>query len=171
MTNEKAIEYILKYGKSTDTLKGNQSKSLLYLPYGLVRITIPNLQGQDKHDTVIETIFKHQYGNDWNLDGVTTNEKMSFYLFVKAELERIQQIERTFLGGDPEPELVAAGVTKLNEFGAFATVHSLAGGDILKHEAIEALPYFQVYQTLKLQKVNGDIERRYASIKRQQQTN
>ena len=82
-------------------------------------------------------------------------------------MERIQEIERTFLSGDPEPELVGAGVHKLNEFGAFATVHSLAGGDILKHKDIEALPYFQVYQTLKLNKVNNEIDKAYNKIKSQ----
>lgn len=166
MTNEKAIEYILKYGKPTDSLNGYQSKSLLYLPYGLVRITLPALQKENRHDAVIDTIMKNQH-KGFKLDGASTNDKMAFYLFVKKELETIQFLERTYMSGDPEPELVAAGVANLNEFGAFASVHALAKGDILKHEAIEALPYFQVYQTLKLNKINADIEKKYIHIKNQ----
>lgn len=163
MTEQQLIQYVLKFGKPSDTLKGRVCKSFLYLPYGLVRITVPTLQQDERHDAVIETVMKHQY-EDFTLDGVGTNEKLQFYLFVKKELERIQEIERNFLSGDPEPELVGAGVEKLNEFGAFATVHSLAGGDILKHKEIEALPYFQVYQTLKLNKVNNEIDRAYHKI-------
>lgn len=163
MTEKQLIDYVLKYGKPTDTLKGKVCKSLLYLPYGLVRISVPTMQADDRHDAVIEAIMKAQY-DDFTLDGVNTNDKLSFYLFVKKELERIQEIERNFLSGDPEPELAGAGVHKLNEFGAFATVHSLAGGDILKHKEIEALPYFQVYQTLKLNKVNNEIDSAYRKI-------
>lgn len=166
MTEKQLIDYVVKYGKAKDTIGGKVCKSLLYLPYGMVRITIPALQGDERHDAVIETIMKSQY-EDFTLDGVGTNEKLQFYLFVKKEMERIQEIERTFLSGEPEPELVGAGVHKLNEFGAFATVHSLAGGDILKHKEIEALPYFQVYQTLKLIKVNNEIDKAYNKIKSQ----
>lgn len=163
MTEQQIIQYVLKFGKPKDTLKGKVCKSFLYLPYGLVRITVPALQAEERHDAVIEEVMKHQY-DGFTLDGISTNDKVSFYLFVKKEIERIQEIERNYLGGDPEPELVGAGVHKLNEFGAFATVHSLAGGDILKHKEIEALPYFQVYQTLKLNKVNNEIDRAYQQI-------
>lgn len=163
MTQQQIIDYVIKYGKATDTIKGRVCKSLLYLPYGMVRITIPAMQQDERHDAVIETLMRHQY-EDFTLDGVGTNEKLQFYLFVKKEMERIQELERNFLSADPEPELVGAGVHKLNEFGAFATVHSLAKGDILKHSAIEALPYYQVYQTLKLNKVNNEIDKAYNRI-------
>lgn len=162
--DEAQLDHVLRFGKPKNTIGGYESKKLIFLPYGLVRIEIPVMQKTNRHDDVILEIIRAQHGPDINLDDVSPNDALAFYLFVRKELEHIQKIEALGLSGDPEPELLIAGLHKLDEFGALATVHSLAHGDPLKHNAIKAMPYYEIYQILKLEKTHKDISKRYAEI-------
>ena len=60
--------------------------------------------------------------------------------------------------------MIASGVHKLNEFGVLATIHQLSGRDPLKHAAIEAIPYYKIYEILKLEKTEKDIHEAYKKI-------
>lgn len=59
-----------------------------------------------------------------------------------------------------------AGFSELDIFGEANTVDSLAGGDILKWNQIEELPYYQVFTKLYLDKVRNKVEKKYSEIMR-----
>lgn len=157
------LELIQKYGKASNSLGGYVSKSFIELPYGLVRKDLPTLQRKEMHLEYIILILEAQY-DKVNLKGVTANDIMSFMLWIKKEQEKIYKIEEMYLSSDPDPLAVASGVHLLDEFGALSTIHQLAGGDPLKHKAIEDLPYFKIYEILKLEKINMDISKKYAEL-------
>lgn len=48
----------------------------------------------------------------------------------------------------PSSEQIAAGIDKLNQYGFFATLHSIAGGDPLKYDDMLNQPADTIYQTL-----------------------
>jgi hypothetical protein len=163
--NEAQLDMILKYGKASNRLGRYELPKLIYLPYGLVRIEIPVLQKKNDHDEVIRRLLRHQYPDEpIDLNGVTGNEVLSFYLFVRKELERIQNLEAINLSGEPDAKMLIAGIKQLDEFGGLATVHTLAQNDPLRHAGIKAMPYFEIYQILKLNKVTRDIDKRYAEL-------
>ena len=112
-------------------------------------------------------ILEAQY-DSVNLAGVTANEIMAFMLWIKKQQEHIYKIEEMYLSSDPDPLAVAAGIHKLNEFGALSTIHQLAGSDPLKHAAIEALPYYKIYEILKLEKINKEIGKSFAELSKKQ---
>lgn len=157
------FDLIMKYGKASNQLGKYSSKDFVELPYGVVRKDLPTLQKKDMLYDSILLILDCQY-DKVNLRGVTANEMMSFLLWIKKQQEKIYQIEEHYLSTDPEPEMIAAGVHKLNEFGALSTIHQLAGKDPLKHAAIEALPYYKVYEILKLEKAEREIHKAYQGI-------
>ncbi|SHJ20622.1 hypothetical protein SAMN05443429_11237 [Cruoricaptor ignavus] len=153
-------EKIKRFGKRSDSIGGFRSKPLIELPYGLVRVELPRIE--DANDQVV-AVMKSQHPA-FDIEKFSGNEITYFLLWLNDEVEKIAELEERFLSSDPEPAMLAAGVQRLNEFGAYATVDSLAGGDILKHEAIMQLPYYAVYQKLKLDKVNREIEKDYHNI-------
>ena len=161
------LEVIKKFGKPSNRLGGYICKSFVYLPYGIVRKELPLLQDKEDHLGYITLLLECQYGRV-DLRGVKANDIMAFMLFIKKEQEKIYNIEKTYLSSAPDPLAIAAGINKLDEFGALATIHKLAGRDILKHEAVEALPYFKIYEILKLEKITSDIDRKYAELTRKQ---
>lgn len=156
------FDFILRFGKASDTLGKWKSKPLTELPFGLVKIEIPELLNRGKTEDVVIKILKHQY-SDFELKH-TQGEIIAFVLWVKNQIEFINKIENAYLHSEPEPELIASGVHLLDEFGVMVTIDNLAGGDILKYDKIKALPYFEVYQKLKMDKIQNEIKNRYEKI-------
>lgn len=161
------LELIKKYGKAHNSLGGYVSKPFIELPYGIIRKTLPTLQKKELHMEYILLILQAQY-DKVNLSGVTANDIMAFMLWIKEQQDMIYRIEEMYLSTEPDPLAVAAGIHKLNEFGALSTIHQLAGSDPLKHAAIEALPYYKIYEIMKLEKINRDIAKTYAELSKKQ---
>ena len=133
------------------------------LPYGLIKRDLPQLQKQARFYDCVDLVLRHTY-KDLDLSKATGNELMAFLLWIKEQQERLNALELNYLSSDPDPKMVAAGIHKLNDMGELPTIDNLAGGDLLKYEAIEALPYFRVYEKLKLNKIWSEINKQYEEI-------
>lgn len=157
------FQQILKYGKSSNRIAGYESLDFVQLPYGLIKRELPILQKQGKFAEMVDLVVRHQFP-DADIRKATGNELMSFLLWIKEQQERINTIELNYLASDPDPKMVAAGIHQLNEMGEIPTIDQLAKGDILKYAEIEALPYYRVYEKLKLEKIMNDINKRYEEI-------
>ncbi len=159
----KDFNRILKFGKSQDFIGKYKSIGFLELPYGLIKRELKLLQKQEKFYEMIEAVLKFQYPN-LNLSKASGNEQMAFLLWIREQLEFINAIELNYLSSDPDPKMVAAGIMELDELEALPTIDQLAQGNILNYQAIEALPYYRVYEKLKLEKKLRDINQRYEEI-------
>ena len=160
---EHELDQMLKYGKASSSLAGYESKKFIELPYGVIRKDLPTLQKKELFMESILLILGCQF-DDVDLSSASQNEMMSFLLWIKEQQTFIYKIEEMHLASDPDPEMMAAGLHLLDEFGALSTIHQLAGSDPLKHPAIEALPYFKVYEILKLENVQRQIQKNHAEI-------
>lgn len=157
------LDYIFKYGAGSNKLGKYECKKFTELPYGIVRKDMLTLQKRDLHAEAIQLLLECQYSKV-NLKGVTQTEIFNFMVFIKKQHDKIFNMEKFYLKTDPDPHLIAAGVHRLDEFGALATIHTLAMGDISKHPYVESLPYYKVYEVLKLEKVQKEIQKAYAEI-------
>lgn len=164
------LDYIFKYGAGSNKLGKYECKSFMELPYGIVRKDLITLQKKDLHIEAITMLLECQY-DKVELKNISQNDLMSFIVFMKKQHDRIFQREKFYLKTDPDPHLLAAGVHRLDEFGALATIHTLANNDITKHKEIEAMPYFKVYEVLKLEKVQKEIQKAYAELTKPPKTN
>lgn len=157
------IDLILNYAQVKDHIGGFTSKPLIKLPYGLIKVEIPEIIKAGTLEEVAEAVLKHQH-ETFNIKDHSEADIMPFVLWVKNQIEHIANLEAKYLQSEAEAEMVASGIHLLDEFGALTTIDSLAGGDILKHEAIKALPYFVIYQKLKLDKIQNEIKKRHEKI-------
>ena len=157
------LDYIFKYGAGSNKLGKYECKKFTELPYGVVRKDMLTLQKRDLHAEAIQLLLECQYPKV-SLKGVTQTEIFNFMVFIKKQHDKIFNMEKFYLKTDPDPHLIAAGVHRLDEFGALATIHTLAMGDISKHPYVESLPYYKVYEVLKLEKVQKEIQKAYAEI-------
>lgn len=154
---------ILKFGKPQNKVLGYEAAEFVSLPYGLIKRDLPQLQKQARFYDCVDLVLRHTY-KDLDLSKATGNELMAFLLWIKEQQERLNALELNYLSSDPDPKMVAAGIHKLNDMGELPTIDNLAGGDLLKYEAIEALPYFRVYEKLKLNKIWSEINKQYEEI-------
>lgn len=157
------LDYIFKYGAGSNKLGKYECKNFVDLPYGVVRKDMITLQKRDLHAEAIQLLLECQYPKV-NLKGITQNQIFDFMVFIKKQHDKIFNMEKFYLKTDPDPHLMAAGVNRLDEFGALATIHTLAMNDISKHPYIENLPYYKVYEVLKLEKVQKEIQKAYAEL-------
>jgi len=91
------------------------------------------------------------------------HEVFAFYNWIQNEVKDIEEILKTLYIA-PSGEEEAAGIDTFSEFGVFTTIDRLAGGDPLKYDAIEALPFNMIYTKLKLNKVTYEYEDRLRKI-------
>ncbi len=71
-------------------------------------------------------------------------------VYLIRQVEAINKLEATALGGTPKPEEMAAGVEQFSEYRAFLQYDTLTGGDITKIAEIEAMDYLTCFTKLKL---------------------
>jgi hypothetical protein len=71
------------------------------------------------------------------------------YNHVAEENQLIIQKERT-LHYEADGDQEQAGIANINKYGKFATIDTLAGGDPLKYDEIEKIPWRRVFTKLKL---------------------
>ncbi len=161
--NMSELNLMLKFGQASNQIGYYESKPLIELPYGMVKIQVPELLKNENVLEAVDEIMRFQF-NDFDISKVSGNEIIYFLLWIKEQLDRINKIENQFLQTDPEPEMLAAGLMRLNEFGEDVTIDALAKGNILEYEKIKQIPYFEVYKKLKLDKTQRDIEKKYNKI-------
>lgn len=161
--SHKDFERMIKYGKSSDTIGPYKSKAFIELPYGIVKKDLPLLQKQGRDQEAIELLLECQF-EKVDISKVSGNEYLCFLLWVKEQREFINNIEMNNLSSMPKAELMAAGIERLDEFGSYVTIDSLSSGNILNHSKVEKLPYYKVYEKLKLDKIQREIEEAYAEI-------
>ena len=93
-----------------------------------------------------------------------------FYACIKHltnEVQRVLEQEQRALQGEPSPyeaQLQQAGVEQLQPFRDLAIIDTLAQGDILRYEQVEALPYDVVFYTLYYRTVRQNIDNRFQQI-------
>lgn len=161
MVGSDLYNFVKKYGKRTNILFDVELEPLIYFPYGFVKIDLPSLLNENNIDEIINLICDIK---DISVKKITDKEKISLTLWLIDELEAIGNLEQNYLSSQPEPELIAAGIDKLNVFGELNVIDSLAGGDILKHKGIKALPYYSVFDKLRKDNVKSEINKNYNKI-------
>lgn len=157
------IDKIFKYGKSSDSIGPYKSKSFIELPYGVVKKDLPMYQREGLVFESVELILGCQYKN-LDLSFASRNEIFQFIIWIKEQIAFINDREERYLQSEPDPEMIAAGIDRLNVHGEILTIDSLAKGDILNHKKIEKLPYHQVFKKLLIDKDIRSFEKRYAKV-------
>lgn len=84
--------------------------------------------------------------------------------FITNELIRLIQRDNSSLSIPPTAEQIAAGVHMFDALEEFNTVDMLAGGDPLKYDLIEELPYETIYLKLLKSTITTKFERNYAEV-------
>ena len=85
-------------------------------------------------------------------------------LYIKDQIETINNIESDYLGHAPTPEQKAANIDRFNSYGPFLQFDALAGGDLLKIDEIKKLPYSVCFTKLKLEADRAEFQNDYNKI-------
>ena len=159
----KDFQLMLKFGKPSNVIGKYQSKPFIELPYGIIKKDLKAYQKQELISESIELLMQNQF-EDFKISKASANEVIGFLLWIKSQQEFIKNIEEQNLHSEPEPEMLAAGIHRLNEFGIATTVEKIAKDWNMIPEEVEAKPYFKIYEKMKMDKIQGEINKAYQKI-------
>jgi hypothetical protein len=155
---EEQMEFIIKFGKRSDTINNIKCKPLIDFSYKTVKVKIPNLLKENKFNEIVKLLFKKKIKN------IDANELIYFILWVRDELQTIYDNELKFLSSHPDTDLILAGIESLNIFGEENVIDTIAGGDALKWEQAWNLRYSTVFDKLLKNKYEDAINKNYKKI-------
>lgn len=117
-------------------------------------------------------------GEKFNPDQLTsTVEKLnemsvfdvySFGLDLREQLLSILDIESKRLQSEITPEQHKAGIAEFDVLGVFNTIDMIAGGDVLKYDAVLELDYGTIFNKLLHSNISSKFEKRLNDIMRNQ---
>jgi len=115
---------LVKTAKRSNYLFGKYSKKLIYYPYKLVKMELPDLFHNAEFNPIIKRFFKV---SQEEITREPPEKLLSFILWVKDELEAIYRLENQYLSSPPDMDLVKAGASELEQFGELNVIDSLVG--------------------------------------------
>lgn len=162
--NPNDLQFIVKNGKRSSVLLGYDFNSLIYSSYRIVKEVIPELINKGKFELLYVTMFKDRSINVFHSDinNAKYQDNLMFLCWLLEELSNIGKMESQYLSSMPDLKLIAAGINELNQFGELNIIDSLAGGDVLKWEAIKDLKYHIVFDKQYKSIIESRINKTYA---------
>ena len=86
-----------------------------------------------------------------------------FIKFVFKSIEKINELEKKLIY-EPDADEQNAGIEMYNEFGVFATIDRLAGGDPLKYDKIGKTEFSVIFVKLRLNQVDVQFAKNYQKV-------
>jgi len=91
------------------------------------------------------------------------SDVFKFIKFVFKSIEKVNEVEKKLVY-KPEPDEEQAGIEMYNQFGYFATIDRLAGGDPLKYDEIGQTEFSVIFAKLMLNSVDNQFSKNYQKI-------
>lgn len=91
------------------------------------------------------------------------NDVFKFIKFIFRSIEQVNEVEKKLIY-KPEPDEEQAGIEMYNQFGYFATIDRLAGGDPLKYDEIGQTEFSVIFAKLMLNSVDTQFSKNYQKI-------
>ena len=145
--SEEQFMFLMKNGKRTSVLNNFDFESLTEFSFKFVKKRIVELFKSGNFERVIVEAFNDRgiVFFDCDVNFINNNDLLYFIFWIKDELELWAKNEQQYLSGEPNFELLAAGINELDQFGLLNIIDSLAGGDITKHESIWNMKYGHIF--------------------------
>ena len=165
--SQEDFNFLIKNGKRSSILLNFDFESLIYLKWGLLKESLPELFEKNDFEQLFYLMLqdRKQFVFLSDVQKIEVNQAMSFILWLIDEMKTIRELESTYLRSDPDVKLLQAGINKLDQFGLINTLDNLAKGDILKYDLIRELPYNVVFDKQYMEVVKADIEKKLSKIK------
>lgn len=161
------FNFLVKNGKRTSILLNFDFESLIYSSWGMIKETIPELCLKGEFDKLFYLMLKERGVNVFvnDLHQIPFKKAVAFILWIKDEMNTIQELEKTYLVSSPSAKMFSAGINKLDQFGILNTIDNLAGGDIFKYDEVKKLRYSLVFDKQYREIIKSEITEKLAKQK------
>lgn len=161
------FNFLVKNGKRSSILLNFDFESLIYLKWGFLKETLPELFAKSDFEQLFFLMLKDRGVNLFlnDIQKTEVSKAMSFILWIIDELKAIKELESTYLRSGPDAKLVQAGIGGLDKFGVLNTLDNLTKGCVWDYDKIRSLPYNVVFDKQYMEVTKSEIEKKLAKIK------
>ena len=160
---ETEFNWLLKYGKRTDNINGELIQ-VNQLPFCYIKWEFANLIKTD----IITATKKGLDYLEIDYKYLDSRELKSIFLYLYDEILTkeglIYHLEETYLKNVPDPDMIASGQHRLNDFNNLLTLYNLANEDVLKIDEVSKQPYQFLLDVQVMKKIQGEIQSNYHKI-------
>lgn len=166
---DESYNFIKKFANPRNKICGVVIDDLTFLPYKILKKTIPELFQEQKFDEAIHLILKHYKKNITfiRVKFERNNIKLLFVLWVKQQYKMINETEAKYLYSPPDHKLLQAGIRELDILGDINTIDALADGRVLDWDKVENLNYETVFNKLLKNTIESRINKKLVEINKQ----
>jgi len=132
-------------------------------PYITVKDIQATLSGDVNYEQIISIIIELTGMRVDKILDKTWNDVFKFVKFVFRSIERVNEVEKKLIY-KPEPDEEQAGIEMYSQFGYFATIDRLAGGDLLKYDEVGQIEFSVIFAKLMLSSVDAQFSKNYQKI-------
>lgn len=165
--SQEDFNFLIKNGKRSSKILNFDFESLIYLKWGLLKETLPELFVKNDFETLFFLMLKDR-GQNWfliDIQRIEVNKAMSFILWIIDEMKSIRELESTYLKADPDIKLLQAGINNLDKFGIKNTLDNLAKGVVWDYEKVRNTMYVEIFDKQYMEVTKSEIEKKLAKIK------
>lgn len=157
------LKILVANSKRSNVLMGKKVEQLIYMPYWMVKVEIPDLLKSSK---LTELIQKFTDQPIKKICRQKHSELFSFVMWVKDELEAIYKLESEYLSTPPDNDLINAGIRELDELGEFNTIDNLVKEwhGAYTHEELKLKPYHFIFDKLRKSTLEAKITKQHNKI-------
>lgn len=154
------MKLLIATGKRSNRIGKHQVKSLIYHPYWMVKVELPDMLKNARFTELVQELFEKK------LKRAKPKDVFSVVLWVKDELEAIYRLESEYLSSPPDTDLVNAGIKDLDQLGEFNVIDNLVTGwnGAYSHEDVKSMPYHFIFDKLRKNNIEAKISKRYQKI-------
>jgi len=164
--SEDELKHLIENGKRISELDGFDFENAILFSYGFIKEIVPNLIKNGNFEKLICSAFNDRglAYQEKEISFIDHNKLLQFVLWIKDEIESINELEKTYLVSDPDIDMISAGINELNQFGILNTIDQLAGGDILKWNEVKKLKYSDVFDKLYKSTIESRVQKKLNQI-------
>jgi len=129
-------------------------------PYLTVKQIQSDLSGTVEFETIINIIRELTGQKKDKILNKCWIDVFKFINFVYKSIERVDELEKK-LEYEPDANEIKAGIDMFNQFGYFATIDRLAGGDPLKYDEVGKMEYSVIFSKLLLNQTDNQFMKNY----------
>lgn len=166
--SEADFNVMLKNGKRSSVLFGFNFDSLIHNTFKFIKLTLPDIIKSANFERIILEAANDRGLNLFYYDVATLDPNEAFYFinWIRDELDGINKMEAAYLVSDPDIDLMAAGISELNQFGNQNVIDSLTKGDDTKAEYYWNKPYSYIFDRQYKMTIEGKIQKRLLEIQK-----
>lgn len=161
------FNFLVKNGKRSSILFNFDFESLIFTEWGLLKEVLPDCFIKGDFEKLFFLLLKDRGINVFlnDIQNIELAKAMEFILWIRDELESLKELESKYLVSNPTAKMFQSGINRLDQFGLLNTIDNLAGGDILKYDAVKKLKYNQIFDWQYMNIVKNEIQEKLSKIK------